>query len=167
MIFFCPRRYLPSFIRGKTIFTAFMLTFSVLATIISVYKPIVNAFALMCLVLPTLYLLFKELERVKHKDKRVHELGVRTMVVLICAIVIWVNDRLLCNFYTSINVTFLHAVWHVLIFLSSYTLCVLFAYFFVESEKPNTMFSLSYWPRNELNFTGIPYIEIRHPKLID
>lgn len=54
-----------------------------------------------------------------------------------------------------------------LLFRSSYTLCVLFAYFFVESEKPNTQFCLSYWPRNELNFTGIPYIEIKHPKLID
>jgi hypothetical protein len=51
-------------------------------------------------------------------------------------------------------------------FRSSYTLCVLFAYFFVESEKPNTQFKLSYWPRNELNFTGIPYIEIKRPKTL-
>lgn len=117
MIFFCPRRYFPEIIRSKPNFTAIMLTFSVLATILSVWHPIVNAFALMCLVLPTFFLLFKELERIKHKDKRVHELGVRTVVVLICAIVIWINDRVFCNFYTSINVTYLHAVWHVLIFL--------------------------------------------------
>lgn len=94
-----------------------MLIFSVLATFLSIWNPIVNAFALMCLAVPTFFLLFKELERVKHKDPRVYELGIRTMVVLAFAIVIWINDRLFCNFYTSIHVNFLHAVWHVLIFL--------------------------------------------------
>lgn len=117
MIFFCPRHYLPTVIRSKVNFTAFMLTFSVLATILSFWDPLVNSFALMCLALPTSYLLVKELERVKHKDERVHELGVRTLVVFFCAVVVWFNDRVFCNFYTSINVTFLHAVWHVLIFL--------------------------------------------------
>lgn len=94
-----------------------MLTFSVLATILSVWNPAVNAFALMCLALPTFYLLYRELERVKHKDPRVYELGIRTTVVLICAIVIWINDRVFCGFYTSFNVTYLHAIWHILIFL--------------------------------------------------
>jgi len=167
MIFFCPRRYLPKVINKKANFTAVMLTFSVTATILSVWHPIVNAFALMCLTIPTLYLLYKELERIRYKDPRVYELGIRTMVVLVCAIVIWINDRLFCSFYTSRNVNYLHAIWHILIFLSSYALCVLFAYFFVESEKPNTHFTLSYWPRNDCNFTGIPYIEIKREKLID
>lgn len=117
MIFFCPRRYLPNIIKKRVNFTAGMLTFSVLATLLSVWNPAVNAFALMCLALPTFYLLYKELERVKHKDPRVYELGIRTTVVLICAIVIWINDRVFCGFYTSFNITYLHAVWHILIFL--------------------------------------------------
>lgn len=117
MIFFCPRRHLPNIIKKRVNFTAGMLIFSVLATILSVWNPAVNAFALMCLALPTVYLLYRELERVKHKDPRVYELGIRTTVVLICAIVIWINDRVFCNFYTSFNVTYLHAIWHILIFL--------------------------------------------------
>lgn len=119
MIFFCPRRYLPKVIKKN--FAALMLTFSVLATVSSVWNPIINAFALMCLVIPTFYMLFKELERIKLKDstdsKRVYELGVRTVIILTFAIVTWVNDRVFCNFYTQIRVTYLHAVWHVLIFL--------------------------------------------------
>jgi alkaline ceramidase len=98
-----------------------MLIFSVAATLASVYNPIVNAFALMCLVIPTFWLLFKELKRIKQKNnddsKKVYLLGVRTVVILTSAIVIWINDRAFCSFYTQIRVTYLHAVWHVLIFL--------------------------------------------------
>jgi alkaline ceramidase len=117
MIFFCPRRYLPQIIKKKVNFTACMIFFCVAATILSVWNPVVNAFALMCLALPTFFLLYKELQRVKHKDPRVYELGIRTIVVLSSAIVIWINDRLFCSFYTSVRVTYLHAIWHVLIFL--------------------------------------------------
>jgi alkaline ceramidase len=119
MIFFCPRRYLPKVVRKH--FALLMLTFSISATFASVYNPIVNAFALMCLVIPTFWLLFKELNRIKQKNnvdsQKVYELGVRTVVILTTAIVIWVNDRAFCSFYTQIRVTYLHAVWHVLIFL--------------------------------------------------
>lgn len=94
-----------------------MLTFSVLATILSVYNPIVNAFALMTLALPTFVLLYKELQRIKEKDPRVYDLGVRTIIILMVAIFVWINDRMFCSFYTSIRVTCLHAIWHVLIFL--------------------------------------------------
>lgn len=89
MIFFCPRKYLPIIIKSRARFTVFMLTFTVLATILSVFHPIVNAFALMSLAVPTFWLLFKELERVKEKDPRVYELGIRTVITLIIAIVAW------------------------------------------------------------------------------
>jgi len=117
IIFFCPRRHLPSIIQKRVNLTAFMLTFSVVTTLLSVWKPIVNAFALMCLGIPTCYLLKKEMDRVKDKEPRVYDLGVRTMVVFVTAVVVWINDRMFCGFYTSISVTYLHAVWHVLIFL--------------------------------------------------
>lgn len=117
MIFFCPRNYLPHVIKKRFNFTVFMVTFTVLASIATVFNPIVNAFALMSLALPTFYLLFKELERIKEKDPKVYELGLRTVVILIMAIITWINDRLFCNFYVSIQVTYLHAVWHILIFL--------------------------------------------------
>ena len=119
MIFFCPRRYFPKIVKKK--FNVLMLTFSIGATFASLVNPVFNAFALMCLVIPTFFLLFKELERVKQKgnndSQKVYELGVRTVIILLFAIVTWVNDRVFCNFYTQIRVTYLHAIWHVLIFL--------------------------------------------------
>lgn len=117
MIFFCPKKYLPSIIKKRLNFAVLMLTFSVLATILSIYNPIVNAFALMKLALPTFVLLFKELQRIKEKDPRVYDLGIRTIIILAVAILTWINDRMFCNFYTSLRVTYLHAIWHVLIFL--------------------------------------------------
>lgn len=117
MIFFCPRKKLPRFLNTRAKFTAFMLTFGVLATLLSLLNPIVNAFALMFLAVPTYYFLFAELQRVKYQDPKAYELGIRTVVISTCAIIIWINDRLFCSFYTSIRVTYLHALWHVLIFL--------------------------------------------------
>lgn len=117
MIFFCPKKYLPNIIKRRLHFGMLMLVFSIIATVLSIYKPIVNAFALMTLALPTSFLLYKELQRIKEKDPRVYDLGIRTVVLLSIAIVTWINDRMFCNFYTSIRVTYLHAIWHVLIFL--------------------------------------------------
>jgi len=165
MIFFCPRRYLPELLKRR--FSSFMLAATAIATTLSVWNPAINAFALMLLTIPTIFMLCNELERLKFKDSKVVALGIRTLILLTCAIVAWLNDRLLCDFYTSIRVTYLHAVWHVLIFLSSYCLCVLFAYFFVESERPNVRFSLEYWPSKSLQFTGIPYIAIHRKSYHD
>jgi hypothetical protein len=86
MIFFCPRSYLPKFMKGRVKFTALMLIFTVSATFLSVFNPIFNAFALMTLALPTTYLLCKELQRIKTKYPKVYELGVRTAVLLSFAI---------------------------------------------------------------------------------
>lgn len=168
MVFFCPRRYLPEYFKDQFRFATFMISATLVACVLSIYNPLINAFALMLLSVPTVYLLCAELERVKYQDSRVFSLGIRTLVLLVLAIVSWVNDRLFCDFLTSIRVTYLHAVWHILIFLSSYSLCVLFAYFFVETEKPNKVsYKLKYWPRNDYQFIGIPYIAINHQKQLN
>lgn len=117
MIFFCPLSNLPKIIGTRVKFTAFMLTFGTTATLLSIVNPIVNAFALMFLAVPTYFLLFIELEKIKHKDMKAYKLGIRTVVISSCAIVAWINDRVFCSFYTSMNITYLHALWHVLIFL--------------------------------------------------
>lgn len=117
MIFFCPRKNLPRLLHTRARFTAFMLFFGTTATLLSIVNPIVNAFALMLLTVPTYYFLFAELNRIKYQDPKAYELGIRTVVISTCAIIIWINDRVFCSFYTSIRVTYLHALWHVLIFL--------------------------------------------------
>lgn len=117
MIFFCPVQNLPRFVKSRAQFTGFMLFFATSATLLSIVNPIVNAFALMLLAVPTYYLLFIELDRIKDQDIKAYKLGIRTVVISTCAIIVWLNDRVFCSFYTSMNITYLHAVWHVLIFL--------------------------------------------------
>lgn len=137
-----------------------MFVFTIAATITSVFYPAANAFALMTLTIPTIYLLYHELNRIKSKDMRVYRLGRRTTIILLIAVFCWFNDRFFCGFYTSIKFPYLHGFWHILIFVSSYAICVLFAYFFVFDEKPEVGPVLKYWPKNDFEL-GVPYIKIK------
>lgn len=51
-------------------------------------------------------------------------------------------------------------MWHLLIFIASYTAAVLFAYFSVKDEKPHQTAVLKYWPRNDFEL-GMPYVTIK------
>ena len=62
-------------------------------------------------------------------------LAVRTCVLWITAVVFWTNDKFLCESVWH-SFPYLHSGWHILIFLSSYVACVLFAYFQVCHERP-------------------------------
>lgn len=65
-----------------------------------------------------------------------------------------------CDAWSAIHFPYLHAIWHVLIFLAAYTGLVLYAYFTVRDEKPELAPVLRYWPKNEFEL-GIPYVAIR------
>lgn len=101
---------------------------------------------------------FISLHRVK--DGRVYRLGVRSCAVWLLSVSCWINDRLFCEAWSSINFPYLHGLWHILIFIASYTVCVLFAYFSVSDEKPLQKPVLKYWPRNDFEL-GIPYVAIQ------
>ena len=47
------------------------------------------------------------------------------------------NFRFFCPYWASVGFPYLHGVWHILIFLSSYTSIVLFAYCDVMNHMPN------------------------------
>lgn len=156
---FLPRRLFPSFIgndRHKLFVAAICLC--VIATVLAVVQPVINAFALMCLGVPSVILLFHEMNRVR--DMRVYRLGVRCAAMWVVAVFCWINDRLLCEAWSSINFPYLHGLWHVFIFLASYTACVLFAYFSVKEEKPDKNATLKYWPKNDFELC-IPYVSIK------
>lgn len=141
-----------------------MFIISLIATLMSFYNPAVNAFAMMFFVLPTVYLLYNELSLIKEKETRVYRLGIRTTTILIIAVICWINDRLFCEFYSSIKFPYLHGFWHILIFIASYAICVLFAYFFVRDEFPERNPVLKYWPRDDFELAGVPYVSIKRPK---
>jgi len=165
LIFFCPKKDSSKIAKKRTDFIAIILAATVIASILSVWHSVANDVMLMSLVIPTIRIVWTEINRIRHKDAKIYELGRRTIFILVCAIAVWINDRIFCDFYISVHVTYLHALWHVLIFLSSYRLVVVLAYVYVETEKPQISFKLSYWPRNEWNFFGIAYIEFNQRSL--
>lgn len=156
---FCPRRYMPAVFKGnRRRFIMVLMLFSTIATVLSIYQPVVNAFALMTLAIPVFFMLYKQLQR--ETDPRVYRLGIRTIIVLALAITCWINDRLFCDYWSSLKFPYLHGFWHILIFIAAYTICVLFAYFYVKDEKPEWGPKLKYWPRNNFELC-IPYVSIK------
>ena len=75
------------------------------------------------------------------KDWRVRSLAIRSAVLWLLAVVFWTNDKFLCDSFWH-KFPYLHSGWHILIFLSAYTACVLFAYFHVLQERPELDASL-------------------------
>ncbi|CAG9135662.1 hypothetical protein JYU34_003270 [Plutella xylostella] len=158
---FLPRRYFPKFLGGnRKILGFYSSVFSVFSTGFLIMHPAANAFALMTLTLPTLGYLYIEMKSVK--CARVYRLGLRSVAVCLLAVFCWIMDRLFCDAWLSINFPYMHGVWHVLIFIASYTALVLSAYFNVLEESPQHKPQLRYWPKNDFEL-GIPYIAIKHP----
>lgn len=91
---------------------------------------------------------------------RVYRLGLRCGAMWILSVTCWLNDRLFCDTWLNLNFPYLHALWHLFIFIASYTAAVLFAYFAVQDEKPQQLPVLKYWPRDDFEL-GIPYVTIR------
>jgi hypothetical protein len=56
---------------------------------------------------------------------------------------------------------YLHAIWHLLSFVSSYQACVLGAYFFVRHERTSLSCEVAYWPSDAVKVLALPYIEMR------
>ncbi|XP_037806153.1 alkaline ceramidase isoform X1 [Lucilia sericata] len=158
---FCPMKYFPRFCKGnRRLFSVLMFVFALTATGLSIWKPIVNAFVLMGMGVPTMVMLYKELKRVQ--DQRVYRLGLRSTAVWLIAVICWINDRMFCDVWSSISFPYLHGFWHVFIFIAAYTVLVVYAYFYVENELPQRRPLLKYWPVNDFEL-GIPFISIRNP----
>jgi alkaline ceramidase len=95
MCIFCPRRKLPKMLKNRFIFSSMLLTLSIVATVASFWKPYINAFALMTLILPTVYLLWCELDRIKDEETEVFKLGVRSLVLMVIIKIIIKNNHLM------------------------------------------------------------------------
>lgn len=96
----------------------------------------------------------------RERSMRIYRLGLRTAIVMTLAIVCWLLDKFFCDTILGQKFPYLHAMWHILIFISSYTACVLFAYYAVKEEYNNRIADLRYWPVNEFEL-GIPFVSIK------
>ncbi|KAJ8683266.1 hypothetical protein QAD02_019058 [Eretmocerus hayati] len=156
---FLPRRYFPPLARNnRKRFSVMVIIPTVIATVLSTFYPAINAFALMILGIPAVVFMVLELKRTT--SARVYRLGVRCGAVWVLAVTCWLNDRLFCDTWLNWNFPYLHALWHILIFIAGYTAAVLFAYFSVKDERPQTSPMLKYWPRDDFEL-GIPYVTIK------
>lgn len=67
-----------------------------------------------------------------------------------------------CETWSNYNLPYLHGVWHILIAIASYTVCVLFAYFDAIHEYENLHPVIKFWPKDQYETYGIPYIELKN-----
>lgn len=90
---------------------------------------------------------------------RIKRLGNRTILIWFISVVCWVVDRVFCDFWIKFNIPYFHSIFHVLIFLASYSSIVLFALFAAEYRVPHLGPVLTYWPgENKYECFRIPFI---------
>ncbi|OQV25349.1 Alkaline ceramidase [Hypsibius exemplaris] len=135
-----------------------MFAITIIGTILSCIKPVINAFALLAIGVPITVMLVVEMRRCQ--DEKIRRLGFRTCVLFVTAVCCWLNDRLLCDLWTKFRFPYLHGFWHILVFLSSYACCVLFAFFDASEIAPEFTPKLRYWPLDTFEF-GVPYITLQ------
>lgn len=158
-----PKKYYPNWkwINGeRRKFKQLMMAISVLASFAACIYPWINSFALMTLGVPTFILLTKELKRCR--IQRIKNLGVRCCLCWAAAVISWIMDRMFCETWSNYNLPYLHGVWHILIAIASYTVCVLFAYFDAIHEYENLHPVIKFWPKDQYETYGIPYIELKN-----
>jgi len=143
---------------GRKKFSSVCFLFTLLATLMGFLQPVVNAFILLCLGLPITVLLVQHLRQ--EENTEVIGLGHRTVVLWVLAVICWLSDRLLCSLCTSIGFPYLHAAWHILIFLASYAVVVLFAYFEAKNSSEGLSPVLRWYPLLGLESIAIPFVEI-------
>jgi len=142
---------------GRKKFKYLCVAFSLISTFLGFLQPVVNAFILLTLGVPTMCLLLLELK--VENDLRVISLGRRSITLWVLAVICWVNDRIFCSWWASVGFPYLHGAWHILIFLASYTAVVLFAYFEVKNNMDSETPILRYYPSDDFQL-GVPYVAL-------
>ncbi|XP_054160144.1 alkaline ceramidase-like [Oppia nitens] len=155
-----PRRHYPLWLnRDRKQFQYLMFSLSLFGSMISCLYPWFNCIALMCLGIPAFVFLGMELKECR--NSRVKRLGLRCFLCWIFAMFSWIFDRLFCDVWSAVNFPYLHGLWHILIAITSYTICVLFAYFDAIKEHEEKQPVLMFWPRNEFQL-GVPYVVLKN-----
>jgi len=146
-------------INGRRKFSHFFIIFALVTSLMGFIQPAVNAFCLMLLTVPSIGLMVMVLKA--ERNTRIVNLGKRSIGIISMALVAWVNDRFLCSYWAGVGFPYLHGVWHILIFLSSYSSIVLFAYCDVINHRPDKLPILKYYPCDKFEL-GVPYVFVKH-----
>ncbi|XP_063311937.1 alkaline ceramidase 1 isoform X1 [Pelobates fuscus] len=152
-----PRPYFPEFIKNRNQFGATIFIIAMISTALSFAKPVVNAYVLNCITFHILYILVKEIRKCTVQEIR--NLAFIAVVLWVVAISCWLSDRLFCSFWRTINFSYLHSIWHILICITVLYSNTLFAYFDAVYEIPECQPQVHYWPSNSV-YIGFPYLAI-------
>jgi len=112
----------------------------------------------MLLTVPSIALMVMQLST--EVNMRIINLGKRSIGIICMALVAWINDRFFCSYWAGIGFPYLHGVWHILIFLSSYSSIVLFAYCDVINHMPDKLPILMYYPCDQFQL-GVPFVFVK------
>jgi alkaline ceramidase len=92
----------------------------------------------------------------------VRALGHRCLTTWGVAVAIWLSDRVMCSLWLAVGFPYLHSLWHVLVFHSSYQACVLFAFFDTRAQYPELAPRVSFWPGAGNTWCGLPVLHLRN-----
>ncbi|XP_049644708.1 alkaline ceramidase 1 [Suncus etruscus] len=153
-----PRCYFPAFL-GKSRFqlSCLVLIITVFSTFLSFLRPVINAYALNCIAIHILYLIFLEYKKVN--DKELHHIVQVSVVLWAFALTSWISDRALCSFWQRIHFFYLHSIWHVFISITFPYGMVAMALIDARYELPGHTLKVHYWPRDTWP-VGLPYVEV-------
>lgn len=97
----------------------------------------------------------------REKIQRIYRFGLVIEVTTILAVVCWILDKFFCDTMLGQKFPYLHAIWHVLIFISTYSAIVLVAYYAIKEDYANCTPELCYWPDNNFEI-GIAFVSIKY-----
>jgi len=143
---------------GRRKFSRVFILFAFISTFLGFIQPVVNAFCLLLLSVPSIILLALQLRT--ERNMRILKLASRSVGFWGLAITAWVNDRFFCSYWSSIGFPYLHGVWHITIFLASYSAIVIFAYFDVKNHMVSKEATLRYFPSDNFEW-GIPFVFVK------
>ncbi|MCL4128677.1 UNVERIFIED_CONTAM: hypothetical protein GTU68_052402 [Idotea baltica] len=154
---FTPVRNRPFSLQSNPVlYRTVLALIGILTTGFAFIKPEINQYALFLAGMPAVGMLAKEMRF--STDSRVGWLGKLTLFTFAIASLAWISDKFCCRLWQGLNLTVLHGIWHVLIFVSSYTMQVLFCYFYAMQDVPQSKPDLRFWPGKSW---GLPYIHCR------
>ncbi|XP_054837299.1 alkaline ceramidase 1 [Eublepharis macularius] len=155
-----PTHHYPSFIKNREQFSWIVGIVTVVSTLMSFVRPVLNAYALNSVALHLLYVVFLEIKRAT--NPRIQRLGVITVIWWVVAISCWIVDKFFCEFCQKINFCYFHSLWHVFINIALTYLSTLIMYLDVLYEMPTAEPDLAYWPSKNSPIS-LPYLVLGKP----
>ncbi|XP_060088634.1 alkaline ceramidase 1 [Heteronotia binoei] len=146
-----PTNHYPPFIKNRVQFQWLVGILTVLTSLLSFIKPVLNAYALNSVGIHILYVIFMEAKM--STNPRARRLAAITVIWWFIAITCWIADKFFCEFCKKINFCYLHSLWHIFINLALMYLSTLIIYLDVLYEMPGSVPNLTYWPSEKSPLT--------------